>query len=1332
MDDCAALKEILEIAQKSLLLLEKKAAGHTSLSIPSDLSIELNDKRQEVEELKSKIAADRSTKQDPQPLVKVELSHQSLMRSKVPDKHYIERDEAKRLRQSFAAALKKHQEQPLLFNICGIGGVGKTTLLGRLKDDHAAEVDFLEICFAKTREIETPLKLMRKLHQQGIELLLLGGLMISDTFTEQNRQFEATLFELSQYSIDGSANSREDAKKITSWFERSIWLGVIGLTATASKPISLDISGAGFPALTSVGEDMEGWQEWIQQRVRNHPATKDRPDLQSLMLEPVAKLTQAFANSMMQIAQSRGRSIVLVLDTYEKAQPYLNQWLWQSLVEDTSLSSAPVRLVVIGRRPLQSDESWRKLHQDRQLLHETQLSKFSKKYTEDYLNQIGIENRGIQAKIYKATKGLPYYLNWVRDQKEKGSEPDFSKGNQAIAELLLQGLDAPQRKILQVFACCRWFDRSMIRDLIKNDAFGLQQDANNAENYFEWLKKSDFIDSTEGHYCLDDVARDVFRQAYFQDDRNQFRKTNAMLADYFKKQADETVDPQSLLPDPYEDEDWRKSISEFLYYGLFGKGREGLIQYIEHVFVSAYLRQPDVSLAPFAFICAEMSEENKYLLPTATDKFFKDSSMAIGLGAHALNVYPITYEFKSEDKNMLSEKDIEVFSKQVETSIQHLLGYVKDSREDSLGKCIGLLYKSLRSSTSTNELEVLKQSKDMSDKLSIYCHSKLISSILSNICDLLVISGHYEYSLNCYQKILNLNQGSTSIFIGQGFALLSLKRYDEALESFEKAIELDSKSVEALVNQGVALLSLDRDKDTIKGLQKAISIDPGCVSARLSIGNAFINLERYEEALENSQEVIDINPESINAWTIKGSSLFGLEKYEEALESYQQAISLDPNSVDAWTNKGATLLQLSRYDEALETSLQAINIDPKGSSAWMNKGSALLSLGKQAEALEDYQKAIELSPESIDTWINRGSVLLKLGKHVEALEDYQKAIEISPKSIKDWINQGNAFTGLSQHEDALESYQKAIELSPKSINAWINQGSALFNLERYKESLESYQQVIKLNPKSINAWINQGFVLSRLSRHEDALSSYQKAISIDPKSVDFLMNKRALLFDLERYEDALAISQLAIDLDPQSINILIDRGIEFSSLERYEEAITSYKTAIEIDSQSASAWNRLSVTLISLRRYDEALIACDRALEIDDKDFDTLNTQSLVLSLLKKFEEAIISIDKAILIEPQKVLLEANRAIILARADRYNEAFIDCDRAIEQNPNHEIGYYAKACCHALQDEIELAVKHLQQAIDIKPRLCRKEAKHNPDFDSIRDDKQFRALVYLDS
>ncbi|NEQ68882.1 MAG: tetratricopeptide repeat protein [Symploca sp. SIO2D2] len=1119
MDDCAGIAKILAIAKKALLKLETKKAGYTSLSIPTDLEIELEDKKKEVEDLEKRLKEAQARQKVQQPAANG-TNRPSRMRSLVPDEYYIERDEAERLLKRFATALKEPQKQPLLFNIYGIGGVGKTTLLGRLQQAHMGEVDFLEVCFAKTSNIETPLTLMGKLHQQARQLV--SEQTIADAFTQQHKQFEQALSQLSQ-SVDGKTTNSEDTRKITSWFERFVWLSPTGFTA--SKPKSLESSGSGFSAFSAIANDTESLQEWIQQQVRHHPATKDQPELQALMLDPVPKLTQAFAESLRQIAQSTGRVLVLILDTYEKAQAYLNQWLWQYLVEDTPLSDAPVRLVVVGRKSLQADEGWRKLNQDRKLLHEVQLSRFSKKQTEEYLKQIGIKKGSERAKIYNVTQGLPYYLDWVRKQLEQGETLDFSQGNQAIAKLLLQGIDTQQQKILQVVACCRWFDQGMLQYLLGKDGLGLQEDAQQLEGYFEWLKNSDFVEFSKGHYRLDDVARDVFRQSYFQgsQNRNRFYHTNVLLANYFQQQADVLFPPPSRLPDPYEDEEWRELIAEYLYYSLFGKRREGLQQYIEQVFVAVYLREPDLFMAPLAFISAEMNTENQNLLPKATRRFFEDAGIVLSIGWFFLDESPTSYKIQFEGENTPLEEAAEAFSKQIEASIQSLLGYVGDL-EDGFGKAVGLMFKALRCNNTRERTDSLLQAKNQTEQLLANCRPKLLHSLFSHIGFLLVSTKSYEESLDCYQKALELGQANALLFLGQGVALANLQRYEESLDSLKTATDLDPQSVDAWRNQGGALFKLGR----------------------------------YEEALESYQTTIDLDPQSVYAWVNRGDVLFNLERYEEALDSYQTTIDLDPQSVYAWVNRGDTLFNLERYEEALDS----------------------------------YQKAINLDSKSVDAWSNRG----------------------------------NALNNLERYEEALKSYQAAIDLDPKSVGAWKNRGNALNNLERYEEALKSYQKVIDLDPKSVDAWRLRGSVLNKLER------------------------------------------------------------------------------------------------------YEEALAACEKALRLEPNNHEVLNSQALTLTFLKDFEKAIIAIDQVINLKPQEVLYQANRGIILARAGRYTEALADCEQAIKQDPKHESGYYGKACCYALQGEVEQAIDNLKQAIDIAPRRSRMEARHNPDFDSVRDKEGFRALV----
>jgi tetratricopeptide (TPR) repeat protein len=1395
--DSADLEEILRIAQKSLLLLEKKAAGFTSLTIPPELSIELDDKRKEVNDLENRIKIAQSVKQIIQPSAQIEFYSTSLMRSRVSDEHYIERDEAKKLLERFALALKEQNEQPLIFNICGIGGVGKTTLLGRLKDAHVDNVDFLEICFAKTNDIGNPLKLMKRLHQQAINLF--NDKSSSDTFTEKHQQFEEVLFELSQKSINGEQNSKEDETKITSWFERFVWLGAIGLKTTSSKQISLGVSGAGSSALTAMGDDPEGLQEWIHQLVRNHPVTKDRPDLQSLMLEPVSRLTQAFANSLIQTTQIRGNALVLILDTYEKAQSYLNQWLWQSLVEDNLLSSAQVRLVVLGRRPLKADENWRKLHQDRKLLYDVQLVKFSKKDTDEYLRKIGIDNGGVQAKIYKVTQGLPYYLDWVREQKEKGIEPDFSQGNQEIVELLLQGLDSTKKKIIQIISCCRWFDLSIIRYLLKNDVFGLEQDTNNTEEYFEWLKQSDFVGFTKDCYYLDDIARDVFRQAYFQEDRTQFRKTNNLLAQYFKQAADEIIDSQVLLPDPYEELDWRNSIIELLYYSLFGNGKEGLRQYTEYVFAATYLHHPDIFITPYSFIHSEINEDNKHLLPTSTYDFFNSSATALLFSGVSLHLFPVAYEFSRDNIFPLSAQESESFSKQIELSIQSLLGCVS-SLKDGFGKCVGLMYKSLRCDKSTERVDLVRQSQKLFEDISTCCQPKLARTIFVNLYNLLTATERYEDSLNCYQKAIELDSSDVSTFIGQGLAFFNLKRYEDALESFSKAINLDDKSVDAWINKGATLINLQQYEEALESSQKAIDLDSQAINAWTNKSTALINLQRCEEALESSEMAINIDNCSVNALVNLGSALIKLQRYDEALESSEKAIKIDNKSINAWLIKGTAFIYLGQYDKALENLQQAINLDEKSINAWINRGVALINLQRYEEALKSSQKATRLDNKSVHAWNRQGSVLFHLERYEDALNSYQQAIDLDPKSIDAWMGLCVTLFALERYKEVLNSSKKAIDLDSKSVDAWLNQGAALINLEQYEEGLESLIQAIDLDSKSVDAWLNQGAALINLGRNEEALNSYQQAIRIEPTSVNAWVHLGAVLINLKQYEKALKKSQQALKLKPTSIEALMNQGLCLHSLNRHEEALESYQQvlkvnrkvinawnqqgsilleleryeqsvesyqqatildtkcvdawvgtsaalclaeryeealekstiAIKLDPKSSCAWNRQGIIFLLLRRYDEALNALNHSPEIDSSDFDMLNTKALILSLTKNFEESILSIDKAISLEPKSVLLKANRGIILARAGRYDEAVIECEQAIEQDPNHEIGYYGKACCYAQQGEVDLAIENLLEAINIKPRLSRTEAKHNPDFDSIRETRQFQSLIHQES
>lgn len=67
-------------------------------------------------------------------------------------------------------------------------------------------------------------------------------------------------------------------------------------------------------------------------------------------------------------------------------------------------------------------------------------------------------------------------------------------------------------------------------------------------------------------------------------------------------------------------------------------------------------------------------------------------------------------------------------------------------------------------------------------------------------------------------------------------------------------------------------------------------------------------------------------------------------------------------------------------------------------------------------------------------------------------------------------------------------------------------------------------------------------------------------------------------------------------------------------------------------------------------------------------------------------------------------------------------------KAPKFKPDNQDAWYNKACSYALQGAIEKAIKNLQTAINLNPDKYREMVKTDSDFDAIREDERFQALI----
>ncbi len=215
---------------------------------------------------------------------------------------------------------------------------------------------------------------------------------------------------------------------------------------------------------------------------------------------------------------------------------------------------------------------------------------------------------------------------------------------------------------------------------------------------------------------------------------------------------------------------------------------------------------------------------------------------------------------------------------------------------------------------------------------------------------------------------------------------------------------------------------------------------------------------------------------------------------------------------------------------------------------------------------------------------------------------------------------------------------------------------------------------------------------------------------------------------LKSQDDVIASLAKLLDIKPDTDDASYNEGNKRFKLGRYEEAIASYDTALKIQPDFPEAWYNRSIALLYLGRFEEVINSFDQTTQIQSDFPEAWSNRGFALSQLGRYEEAIASINKALELKDDLHEPWSNRGFALYRLGRLDEAIASFDKALNIKPDlHEV-WYNKACCYAIQGNLEQAIENLQQAINLSPEKYREMANTDSDFDSIRENERFQALL----
>ncbi|MGA7991230.1 MAG: hypothetical protein WCC53_07370, partial [Thermoanaerobaculia bacterium] len=310
---------------------------------------------------------------------------------------------------------------------------------------------------------------------------------------------------------------------------------------------------------------------------------------------------------------------------------------------------------------------------------------------------------------------------------------------------------------------------------------------------------------------------------------------------------------------------------------------------------------------------------------------------------------------------------------------------------------------------------------------------------------------------------------------------------------------------------------------------------------------------------------------------------------------------------------------------------------------------------------------------------------------------------------------------------AILFFERAVALDPNYARAWLELGAAYDTKASYlampellEKAVQAFERSLALEPRLPRTWREMGSTLVAIGREERGLEAIRRALELDPEDGGaHAAQGRAYFIGKAMFAEAAACFELALQKNPQGGWYALQLAHVAALLRDLPRADRAARQAIELQERGLSgregvlivgAYMRLGVVRALEGRFEDALEEYRRELAFLRRVDHALKERAVV-ELHVHIGSALLALGRA----------EEGAAALRLALDAYEERLrIGADEPFTR-------YYV-AAAWALLGEKARALDALERAAAQRRAYTVERARIDPDFESLRVEARFRALV----